>query len=107
MWYSLCGEIYRPSLMSLALIPSTMETKYLHSLVTRTMLAFTQFDFGVKALLSDDASSNLSLKKLLCGHSDDSLKISLWFKCPFSGENVFLFVVPSHQVCNKIFVMTH
>lgn len=81
-------------------IPSTMETKYLHSLVTRTMLAFTQFGFGVKALLSDGASSNLSLMKLLCGHSDDSLKISPWFKCPFSGEKVFLLVCPSHQVCN-------
>ena len=32
-------------------IPSTMEAKYLHSLVTRTMLAFTQIVFGVKALV--------------------------------------------------------
>ena len=29
-------------------IPSTMEMKYLHSFITRTMLAFIQFGFGVK-----------------------------------------------------------
>lgn len=44
--------------------PSTLETHFLHS-VTRTMLAFTQFGFGVRALLCDGASTNLSLLKLL------------------------------------------
>lgn len=79
-------------------IPSIMETKYLHSLVTRTMLAFIQFGFGVKALLSDGASSNLSLMKLLCGYKDDS-KLTSSFISPFSGEKVFVIVCPSHQVC--------
>lgn len=80
-------------------IPSTMEAKYLHSLVTRTMLAFAQFGFGVKALLSDGASSNLSLMKLFCGYKDDSEKLVPSFISPFSGEKVFLIVCPSHQVC--------
>ena len=80
-------------------IPSTMEAKYLHSLVTRTMLAFTQFGFGVKALLSDGASSNLSLMKLFCGHKDDSQKLTPSFISPFSSEKVFLIVCPSHQIC--------
>ena len=79
-------------------IPSTMETKFLHSIVTRTMLAFTQHGFGVKALLSDGASCNLSLMKLLSGQSDDSSKITPWFLSPFSGEKVYLIVCPSHQV---------
>ena len=76
-----------------------MEAKYLHSLVTRTMLALIQFRFGVKALLSDGASSNLSLMKLFCGHKDDSQKLTPSFISPFSGEKVFLIVCPSHQVC--------
>ena len=79
-------------------ILSTMETKFLHSIVTRTMLAFTQHGFGVKALPSDGASCNLSLMKLLSGQSDDSSKITLWFVSPFSGEKVYLIVCPSHQV---------
>ena len=29
--------------------PSTIETRFLHSVVTRTMLAFTQFGFPVRA----------------------------------------------------------
>ena len=51
-------------------IPSTMEAKFLHRIVVQTMLAFTQFGFGVRALLSDGASANLSLMKILCGHQD-------------------------------------
>ena len=42
-------------------IPST---KYLHSLVTRTMLA-PLFGFGVKAMLSDGASSNDTGTKMI------------------------------------------
>lgn len=38
---------------------STMETQFLQ--VTRTMLAFSQFEFQVRALLYDEASINLSL----------------------------------------------
>ena len=73
-------------------IPSTMETKYLHSLVTRTMLAFTQFGFGVKALLSDDAIAAISLMKLFCGYKDDLEKPVPSFTSPFSGEIIFLIV---------------
>jgi hypothetical protein len=49
-----------------------MEAKFLHGIVVRTMLAFTQFGFSVRALLSDGASANLSLMKTLCGHVDGS-----------------------------------
>lgn len=41
--------------------PSTIETHFLHFIVTRTMLAFTQFGFSVRALFYDGASTNLSL----------------------------------------------
>ena len=78
--------------------PSTVETCFLHSIVTRTILAFTQFGFGVRALLCDGASTNLSLLKLLCGHSNELDNITLWFTSPFDGK-VFLIVCPSHQVC--------
>ena len=78
--------------------PSTIETCFLHSIVTRTMLAFTQFGFAVWALLCDGASTNLSLMKLLCGHSNDMDIITPWFISPFDGQTVFLIVCPSHQV---------
>lgn len=78
--------------------PSTIETRFLHSIVTRTMLAFTQFGFAVRALLCDGASTNLSLIKLLCGHSNDMDTITPWFISPFDGQTVFLIVCPSHQV---------
>ena len=79
--------------------PSTIETRFLHSVVTRTMLAFTQFGFPVRALLCDGASTNLSLLKLMCGHSNDLDIITPWFTSPFDGKRVFLIVCPSHQVC--------
>lgn len=80
---------------------SSLELKVLHSMVTRTMLAFTKFDFQVRSLLCDGASSNLSLLKLLSGfdnhHKEDILEP--WFTSPFDGKPVFLLVCPSHQVC--------
>ena len=78
--------------------PSTVEMRFLHSIVTRTMLAFTQFGFAARALLCDGVSTNLSLLKLMCGHSNDMDTISPWFKSPFDGQTVFLIVCPSHQV---------
>lgn len=79
-------------------VSSTMESKFLHSIVTKTMLAFSQFGFSIRALVCDGASSNLSLLKLLCGASNDSDDISPWFKSPFDGRRVFLIVCHSHQV---------
>ena len=80
-------------------IPSTMEAKFLHGIVVRTMLAFTQFGFGVRALLSDGASANLSLMKILCEHKDASTSaINPWFTSPYDGKKVHLFICPSHQV---------
>ena len=81
---------------------SSMEAQFLHSMVTRMMLAFSQFGFQVRALLCDGASSNLSLLKVLCGYSNceniDIAKPS--FKSPFDGKDVHLIVCPSHQVSN-------
>ena len=72
-----------------------MEAKFLHGIVVRTMLAFTQFGFSVRALLSDGASANLSLM----GHIDGSTgAISPWFTSPYDGGKVYLIVCPSHQV---------
>ena len=81
---------------------SSMEAHFLHSMVTRTMLAFSQFGFQVRALLCDGASSNLSLFKVLCGYTNceiiDITKPT--FKSPFDGKAVHLIVCPSHQVSN-------
>ena len=80
-------------------VSSTMESKILHSMVTKTMLTFVQYGFSVRALLCDGASSNLTLLKLFCGVADDSAPIKPWFKSPFDGKRVFVIVCPSHQVC--------
>ncbi len=76
---------------------STMETQFLHSIVIRTMLSFCRFDFYVRSLLCDGASSNLSLLKLLCGYINDEVTNikEPWFKSPFDGSNVYLIVCPS------------
>ena len=55
---------------------ATMEMRFLHSIVTRTMLAFTRFGFGVRAVLCNGCSSNLALLKLLCGHSNAEERIA-------------------------------
>ena len=81
-------------------VSSTMESKFLHSMVTRTMLAFVQHGFSVHALLCDGASSNLSLLKLMCGVDDESAPIKPWFQSPFDGKRVCVIVCPSHQVYN-------
>ena len=70
--------------------PATIETRFPHSIVTRTILAITQFGFGVRALLCDGASTNLSLLKLLCGHSNelDHSLLKIFFDClPFTSGN--------------------
>lgn len=50
---------------------ASLETQSLHSMVIRTMLAFSQFGFSVRALLCDGASSNSSLFKLMCGFNNE------------------------------------
>ena len=86
---------------------SSMEMQFLHSMVVRTMLAFCQFGFHVRALLCDGASSNLGLLKLLCGYvNNKDMDIQTpWFKSPFDGKNVYLLVCPSHQVCHCIIML--
>ena len=81
-------------------LSGSIETRFLYSIVTRTMLAFRQFNFHVHALLCDGASSNLSLLKLLSG-TDELDEINgkcPWFISPYDGENFFLIICLSHQV---------
>ncbi len=76
---------------------SCLEAQSLQSMVVRTMLAFSQFGFGVHALLCDGASSNLSLHKLLCGYCncEDVNLLDSSFKSPFDGKRVHLIICPS------------
>lgn len=85
-------------------LPGSIESRFLYSMVTRTMLAFQEFGFKTRALLCDGASSNLSLLKILCGfQEDDNLSVTNpYFISPYDGKKVFLVICPSHQVrvCN-------
>lgn len=82
---------------------STMEAQYIHGMITRTMLALSQFRFRVRALLCDGGSNNLSVLKLLCGYkNNEGTDIAApSFKSPFDGGTVFLIVCPSHQVSSN------
>ena len=48
-------------------LSGSIDCQDLYSMVVRTMLAFHEFNFHVRALLCDGASSNLSLLKVLRG----------------------------------------
>ena len=80
-------------------LSSTIEARYLHSMVTKTMLAFQKYGFSVRCLLCDGASSNLALLKILCNHKESDDVISSSFLSPYDGRNVYLIICPSHQVC--------
>ncbi len=83
-------------------ITVSIESKRLHAIVVKTMLAFHQYGFRVRGLLCDGASSNLSLLKQFCvskTNSDDP--ISPWFVSPYDGQKVYLIICPSHQVCHN------
>ena len=69
--------------------PATVDTRFLHSIVTCTILVFTHFGFGVRALFCDGASTNLSLMKLLSGHSKELDSITSLSTSPFDGKKIF------------------
>lgn len=78
---------------------TTLEMDFLHSVVTRTCLAFCRFDFNVSGFICDGASSNLSLLKLLSGYVKEDIDIqNCYFESPFDGRKIFLIICPSHQV---------
>lgn len=72
---------------------TSLEMQFLHSIVTKTMLVFSQFEFNVCALLCDGASSNLSLLKLLCGYVNNEIYKHLGLSHHLMGKmSIFLFV---------------
>ena len=79
-------------------LSSTIEATSLY-LVTKTMLAFHKYNFSIRCLLCDGASSNLALLKMFCCHEEGKDIVSLWFLSPLDGKNIYLVVCPSHQVC--------
>lgn len=82
-------------------LAGSVECKFLHVFVSEAMLLFHKFQFSVRALLCDGASSNLSLIKLLSGFCDEtqsSVPNHPWFVSPYDGQKVFMIICPSHQV---------
>ncbi len=80
------------------------------------MRLFHMFGFKITLLILDGASSNLSLVKLcfgvkgvfgLHGSGQDKHKVPMSFSNPFSGEQVFVIICPSHQVCLYIGCRLH
>ena len=91
---------------------NSWDHKFLLECVMRTIQAFTLYDFHVRVLVCDGASSNLALIKLLCGYKheqlpladgDDPFSVSASFDNPYEDsedKRVFVVICPSHQVYN-------
>jgi len=68
---------------------------------------FEQFNFSVVAVTCDGASANLTALKALChrkgayGHDpslQDQHQVPVTFRNPYTGNDVFMIICPSHQV---------
>jgi len=71
------------------------------------MWQFKKFNFKVAAIICDGARTNLSALKTLCRRSgaygsdptqQDPYKVSVSFHNPFSVQDSFMIICPSHQV---------
>ena len=76
---------------------------------------FHTFGFKVSLLVVDGASTNLTMLKLLLGHQgafghnnsqQDRHMIPVSFNNPFSGEDLFVTICPTHQVSVPTLVTT-
>ena len=85
----------------------TFEAKFMLACLLDAMRQFSSFGFKVSLLIVDGASSNLSALKLLMGvrgtfcHDDqqeDRHRIAACIPNPFTGQNMYLLICPSHQV---------
>ena len=91
---------------------NSWDHKFLLECVMNTIQAFTLYDFHVRVLACDRASSNLALIKLLCGYKheqlpladgDDPFSVSASFDNPYEDsedKRVFVVICPSHQLYN-------
>ena len=90
---------------------SPIEHKFLYDCVMKTVAVFTNFQFMVRSLVCDGASTNLALVKLLCGLPNKALEANtqgpdrLFVKCDFTNpfelsddNKIFVIICPSHQV---------
>ena len=97
--YDIIGPYYTSS--------GGLKNKFLIACLFDTMQQFHQFNFKVVAVVCDGASANLSALKTLRHRSgaygsdptqQDPHKVPVSFRNPFSGQNVFMMICPSHQV---------
>ena len=83
-------------------LDGTIESQHLHTIVIKTLLAFNQFGFKVRAFLCDGASSNLALLKALHNYNT-KYDILPFFISPFDSQKIHLIICPSHQVSTNIY----
>ena len=97
--YDIIGPYYTSS--------GGMKSKFLLACLYDAMRQFHQFNFMVVAVVCDGASANLTALKTLCHRDgaygsdpsqDDPHRVPVSFQNPYSGQDVFLLICPSHQV---------
>ena len=85
-----------------------LKSKFLLACLYDAMRQLHQFNFKVVAVVCDGASANLASLKALChrqgaygsdpSQKDDPHKVPVSFRNPYSGQDVFILICPSHQV---------
>ncbi len=97
--YDIIGPYYTSS--------GGLKNKFLVACLFDAMRQFEQFNFTVTAVVCDGASSNLTALKPLChrqgayGHDSslrDQHQVPVTFRNPYTGDDVFMIICPSHQV---------
>ena len=97
--YDIIGPYYTSS--------GGLKSKFLLACLFDAMRQFHQFNFSVVAIVCDGASSNLTALKQLCNREGafgcapsqpDRHEVPVSFPNPFSGDDVFLLICPSHQL---------
>ena len=102
--YDIIGPYYTSS--------GGLKNMFLVACIYDAIRQFEQFNFSVVAVVCDGASSNLTALKALChqkgayGHDpslQDQHKVPVTFRNPYTGDDVFMIICPSHQVsvCNS------
>ena len=97
--YDIIGPYYTSS--------EGLKNMFLVACIYDAIRQFEQFNFSVVAVVCDGASSNLTALKALChrrgayGHDpslQDQHQVPVTFRNPYTGNDVFMIICPTHQV---------
>ena len=110
LWRDLCSnfDVMGPYYSTV----TSMESKFLVACITDAMQKFHKYGFKTKVIICDGASTNLTALKGFLGQKGSfsyvsengkiSHSIDPSFYSPYTNENVYLMICPTHQLKNMI-----